>query len=136
MMACLQKIEKTGPEMARRVMSMCSRIFQYAIATGRGEKDLTIGLKYGLKKYKAGHYASITLDELPELVHKIYFNNARLYKQTHLCLKMMLLTAVRTSELIEARWNEIDFDKALGGDELTKLTITEKEHLNATIIQT
>ncbi|OJW12510.1 integrase arm-type DNA-binding domain-containing protein [Mucilaginibacter sp. 44-25] len=112
-MACLQKVEKTGPEMARRVMSMCSRIFQYAIATGRGERDLTIGLKYGLKKRKLGHYAAVTLDELPKLVRSIHTNDARLYKQTHLCLKLMLLTAVRTSELIEARWCEIDFEQAL-----------------------
>lgn len=113
MMACLQKVEKTGPEMARRVMSMCSRIFQYAIATGRGERDLTIGLKYGLKKYKPGHYAAVTLDELPELVRKIHTNDARLYRQTHLCLKLMLLTAVRTCELIEAKWTEFDLEKAL-----------------------
>jgi len=113
MMACLQKVEKSGPEMARRVMSMCSRIFQYGIATSRCDRDLTIGLKYGLKKYKPGHYAAVTLDELPELVKKIYNNDARLYKQTHLCLKMMLLTAVRTSELIEARWPEFDLDRAM-----------------------
>lgn len=113
MMACLQKVEKTGPEMARRVMSMCSRIFQYAIATGRGERDYTIGLKYGLKKYKPKHYAAVSLDELPELVRKIHFNGARLYKQTHLCLKLMLLTAVRTCELIEARWSEFDLENQM-----------------------
>jgi len=113
MMACLQRVEKSGSEMARRVMSMCSRIFQYGIATGRCDRDLTVGLKYGLKKYKPGHYAAITLDELPELVQKIYWNDARLYRQTSLCLKLMLLTAVRTSELIEARWSEIDFENAM-----------------------
>jgi integrase len=113
MMACLQKVEKAGPEMARRIMSMCSRIFQYAIATGRAERDLTVGLKYGLKKYKPGHYASVTLDELPDLVKAIYMNEARLYRQTHLCLKLMLLTFVRTTELIEAKWSEFDFGKAM-----------------------
>lgn len=113
MMACLQKVEKSGSEMTRRVMRMCSHIFQYGIATGRGDRDLTIGLKYGLKKYKSGHYAAVTLDELPDLVKKIYWNDARLFKQTHLCLKLMLFTAVRTCELIEARWAEIDLEKAI-----------------------
>ncbi|WP_374949575.1 tyrosine-type recombinase/integrase [Mucilaginibacter sp.] len=113
MMACLQKVEKAGPEMARRVMSMCSRIFQYGIATGRADRDLTIGLKYGLKKYKPGHYASVTLDELPLLVRTIHTNDARLYKQTNLCLKLMLLTAVRTCELIEAKWTEFNLANAM-----------------------
>ncbi|MBA9076552.1 tyrosine-type recombinase/integrase [Rufibacter quisquiliarum] len=112
-MACLQKVEKTGPEMARRVLSMCSRIFHYAGATGRADRDMTFGLKHGLRRYTQGHYASITLDELPGLLEAIHSNRARLYPQTLLCLRLMLLTFVRTCELIEAKWEEFDFGKAM-----------------------
>jgi integrase len=111
--ACLKKVQKTGIEMGYRIKSMVSRIFNYAIGTGRIERDLTIGLNYSLKKYRQKHYAAVTLDELPPLVKKIYTNDARLYRQTHLCLKLMLLTAVRTCELIEARWTEFDFEKSI-----------------------
>ena len=34
------------------------------------------------------------------------------HRQTALAAKLLMLTAVRTSELIGARWNEIDFERA------------------------
>lgn len=112
-LACLQKIEKTAPEMARRVKQLCSHIFKYAIATNRIEHDLTHGLENALKKYRKGHFASVSVDELPELLKALHNHRARLYNQTYFAIKLMFLTFVRTSELIEARWSEIDIKKAL-----------------------
>src|SRR5207244_1905346 len=37
----------------------------------------------------------------------------RLYRQTYLAIRLLFLTFVRTGELIEAKWSEIDFDKAM-----------------------
>lgn len=112
-LACLQKIEKTAPEMARRIKQLCSHVFKYAIATNRIESDVTYGLENALKKYKKGHFASIEVDELPELVKTLHNHKARLYRQTYLAISFMLLTFVRTSELIEAKWSEIDFEQAM-----------------------
>ncbi|MFC5410839.1 tyrosine-type recombinase/integrase [Larkinella bovis] len=112
-LACLQKIEKTAPEMARRIKQIVSHICKYAIATGRLESDLTIGLETALKKYKKGHFASIDIDELPDLLKTLHNHKARLYHQTYLAIRLLFLTFVRTSELIEAKWSEIDFEKAL-----------------------
>ncbi len=112
--ACLQKIEDRGAhEMARRALQMCGQVFRYAVVTGRADTDMTRDLKGSLKKFTRGHFASIDVDELPALVRKINNNDARLFKQTTLTLKMMLLTFVRTSELIEATWDEFNFEKAV-----------------------
>ncbi|MEA5426397.1 tyrosine-type recombinase/integrase [Arcicella lustrica] len=110
---CLQKVEQTAPEMARRVKQLVSHILRYAIVTERIDRDLTIGLETALKKYKKGHFASIDIEELPKLLVALHNHKTRLYRQTYLAIRIMLLTFVRTSELIEARWDEIDFESAL-----------------------
>lgn len=112
-LTCLQKIEKTAPEMARRIKQLISHICRYAIVTGRLDRDLTIGLETALKKYKKGHFASIDIDELPKFLLALHNHKARLYHQTYLAIRLLFLTFVRTSELIEARWTEIDFEQAM-----------------------
>lgn len=112
-LSCIQSIEKTAPEMARRVKQLCSHIFKFAIVTNRMENDPTYGLEAALVKYKRGHFASITVDEMPKLLLDLHNYQSRLNRQTYLAIKLMLLTFVRTKELIGAKWSEIDFEKAL-----------------------
>ncbi len=112
--ACLEKIEDRGAqEMARRALQMIGQVFRYAVVTGRAETDMTRDLKGSLKKFVRKHYASIEVDELPKLIKAIDRNEARLYKQTIIGIKMLMLTFVRTSELIEATWDEFDLKKAV-----------------------
>lgn len=114
LLACLRKIEDRGRYyMARRILQIMGQIMRYAVITGRVERDLTVDLKGALKRYKKGHYAAITSDELPKLIKAIETNDARLYKQTVLALKLIMLTFVRTSELINATWEEFNLDKAI-----------------------
>lgn len=112
-LACLQKIEKTAPDMARRIKQIISHVLRYAIVTGRIEHDLTIGLETALKKYRKGHFASIDVDELPQFLQTLYAYQARLTRQTFLAIRFMFLTFVRTSELVEARWSEMDLEKGM-----------------------
>jgi integrase len=110
---CLQKVEKTAPEMSRRIKAYCCHIFKYAIATGRAETDPTYGLEAALKKFKKGHYASISVDESPKFIVTLHEYQHRVYRQTFLAIKLLLLTFVRTAEMVEAKWPEIDFEKAM-----------------------
>jgi integrase len=113
LLACLQKVEdRQAHDMARRILQMMGQIMRYAVITGRAERDITIDLKGALKKYKKGHYASIESDNLPHLLKAINRNDARLFKQTIVAIKLILLTFVRTSELINATWKEFDLEKA------------------------
>ena len=113
MLACLQKIDKTAPEMSRRMKRISSHVFKYAIATGRTETDPTYGLECALRKYKRGHYASITVDEFPDFLLKLHDYKTQVYRQTYLAIQLMMLTFVRTQELVEAKWSEIDLEKAM-----------------------
>lgn len=109
---CLRKIEDRGAhELARRAMQMCSQVLRYGVATGRIERDVTTDLRGALKKFKRGHYNSISPDELPHFLKLLNENKPRLFRQTVIATKLLMLTFVRTSELIEAKWSEIDFDK-------------------------
>lgn len=113
MLSCLQKIEKTAPDLSRRMKAICSHVFKYAIATGRAESDPTYGLEAAMKKFKRGHYASITVDEFPEFLACLNDYESRVNRQTFLALRLLLLTFVRTSELVEAKWEEINFEKEM-----------------------
>lgn len=109
---CIQKIEDRGAhEMARRAMQMCSQVLRYGVATGRIERDVTTDLRGALKHFKRGHYNAITANELPEFLRLLAENRPRLFRQTIIATKLLMLTFVRTSELIEAKWSEIDFTK-------------------------
>lgn len=111
--ACVRKIEeRKNCELANRVLQIIGQVFRYAVTTGRAEHDMTKDLKGALRRYGKNHFASIEIDELPELIKKLNKNEARLYRQTMIAMFLMLLTFVRTSELIEARWSEFDLEKA------------------------
>ena len=59
---------------------------------------------------KKTNYARLEGKELPELLrHMEAYQGSTV---TRLALKLIAMTFVRTSELIEARWSEIDLDAA------------------------
>jgi integrase len=112
LLACLRKVEeRNAHDMAKRVLQMMGQVMRFAVVTGRAERDITVDLKGALVKYKKGHFAAIETDELPELLKALNNNDARLYKQTKYAIKLILLTFVRTSELINATWSEFDLKK-------------------------
>lgn len=108
----IRKIENRGAlEIARRQVQKCGEIFRYAIACGKAVRDPSADIKEALKPIKTEHYAAIDVHELPDLVQAIEKNDARLYQSTRNALKLMMLTFVRTGELINARWTEMDFER-------------------------
>jgi integrase len=112
-LSCLQKIEKTNPEMTRRMKAIISHIFKYSIPTGRATSDPTYGLEAALKKFRRGHYASISVDEFPKFIVRLEEYRDRISRQTYLATRLLLLTLVRTQELIHAKWSEIDFKNSM-----------------------
>jgi integrase len=113
MLGCLQRIEKTAPDMARRIKQICSQVFKYAIVTDRLDSDPSYGLEVALKRYRRGHFAAISVDELPKFIKDLCNYEPRLKRQTFLAIKMMLLTFVRTKELIHSTWDEFDIENKL-----------------------
>lgn len=108
----LRKIEERGAnEIAKRLKAVCSAIFSYAIQCGLTDRNLAVDMKDVLKTKRASHFAAIEADELPDFLAALARNEARMFEPTRIALRLMLLIFVRTSELIETPWSEIDFDK-------------------------
>jgi integrase len=61
-----------------------------------------------LKPRKKDHYARLDTKELPELLRKIEAYQGSPW--TRLAIKLMMLTFVRTGELIGAQWDEFDLE--------------------------
>lgn len=113
MLYALQEIEKRGAiEQTRRAKQFAGQVFRYAIPLGLINRDVTTDLKDALETRPTKHLASIDPDELPQLIRDIERNDGRMYPTTRLALELMLHTFVRTVELIEARWEEINVEDA------------------------
>ncbi|MCB9985025.1 MAG: integrase arm-type DNA-binding domain-containing protein [Micavibrio sp.] len=114
LLAVVRKIEERGAhDVAKRAVQVCGQIFRYGIVTGRNDRNPAADLRGALKAAPKGHYASIEPDDIPDFLEALNKNEARLYRETTLAIKLLMLTFVRTSELIEAKWSEFDMEKAL-----------------------
>jgi integrase len=105
-------IEKRGAlEIANRQTANCSRVFKHAIRCGLAERNPAEFLREVLQPREKGHFAAIGADGLPEFLRALYANEACMGVPTRVAMKLMLLVFVRTSELIETPWAEIDLEK-------------------------
>ena len=112
LLAALRRVESRGAnETAHRAMQVCGRVFRFAVATGRAERDPSRDLSGALAPVKEKHLASITdPQEVGALLRAIDTYNGEWI--TRCALRLAPLVFVRPGELRHARWSEIDFDKA------------------------
>lgn len=112
LLTCLRRIERRGAlETAHRALQNCGRVFRYAVATGRAERDPTADLRGALPPTTQEHHASITEPAaVGELLRAMdgYRGNA----ETQLALQLAPLVFVRPGELRKAEWAEFDLDGA------------------------
>lgn len=109
----LRRIEKRGAlDVAGRVKQICGQVFRYGIATGKCNRDHSADLKGALRASKKGHYPALNIKELPEFLYALERNEPRLFVSTRRGIELLMLTFVRTSELIKAKWDEFDFENA------------------------
>lgn len=101
MLDALRKIEARGAiESAKRIKNYASQVFQYALVTGRCDRDITADIGRALKpipKNSVKRRASLKVDELPEFLRKLDSYDGE--EETQLALSMILLTFVRTNEV-------------------------------------
>lgn len=109
--ACLKGIEARGAlEIAHRTAQRISAVCRYAVQTGRATHNPAADLRGTIATRKVKHMTAMPRDEMPAFLDKLdhYDGNP----QTAFALRLLVLTFVRTTELIGAHWQEIDFDKA------------------------
>jgi integrase len=105
----IKKIEARGSlEIAKRTLSRCGMVMKYAIAHGYRYDNPAGDLVYALKNKRVKNLASLTASEMPEFLRKVrtYPSDA----QTHYAIILIMLTGVRVSELLQAKWDEFDLE--------------------------
>ncbi|SDO20137.1 Integrase [Filomicrobium insigne] len=113
LLVILQKVAGRGQlETARRMRSLLSRIFRFAVATARAESDPAAPLVGAIAAPTVTHRAAI-LDpkEFGGLLRAIDGYDGQ--PATHAALKLMALLFPRPGELRQADWKELDLDKAI-----------------------
>lgn len=100
-------------ETVRRLKQYIGMIMRFAVAHGQARHDMTADLRGALRPPQTKHYASIAGAELPELIWSLNQPGNNVGMQTKLAIRLMMLTFVRTGELVGAKWAEFDFERAL-----------------------
>jgi integrase len=109
MLRVLGPIWLTKPETARRVRQRLGTVMDWAKAAGFRQGDNPIdGVAKGLPKQhgRDGHHAAMPFSDVPAFVAKLRTNPPS--ELSAIAFELLILTACRTSEVLEARWAEFD----------------------------
>ena len=111
--ALVKSVDARGArEIAKRVLETTGQIFEHAIAHGLAVRNPARDVKPRsiLKPRKKENYARVDAKEVPALLRAIEAYRGK--NMTRLAMKLLALTFVRTSELVEAPWSEFDLEAA------------------------
>lgn len=109
----LQPIWNTKNDTARKLRGRIERVLDYAKSMGYRSGDNPASMKGNLeftlsaKPRKIVHQPSLYWKELPIFIKELRSREA----VSRLALEFLILTATRTSEVINAQWNEIDLNE-------------------------
>lgn len=107
----LREVERRSVVRAHRLLSECGRIFRYAIATGRAERDVAADLRGALRPLRTRHLAALAdPDAIGRLLRAIdgYWGSF----PVRCALRMAPYVFVRSHELSGAQWREFDLVRA------------------------
>lgn len=113
LLAVLKKVERKDLlETGRRLRSFASRVFRYAVATARADRDPAQLLIGALTTPTVTHHAAITDPKrLGELLRAIEGYSGE--PTTQIALRLTPHVFQRPGEVRQAEWTEIDFGKAV-----------------------
>ncbi|HEX7727468.1 MAG TPA: tyrosine-type recombinase/integrase [Terracidiphilus sp.] len=99
-------------DIARRNLQFVRQIYIHGMNIGLLDENAAnpaadIEPRQILAKTKPTHFASLPVDQLPELFQKMQDYSGHIY--TRLAMELIGLTVLRTSELIGGLWTEIDW---------------------------
>jgi integrase len=110
----LSPIWLAKPETARRVRQRIGAVMDWGKAAGFRTGDNPIeAIERALPKQgeRQRHHAAMAYSDVPGFVAKLA--NAGLSDDVKAAFEFLILTACRTSEVLGARWSEIDLDSAI-----------------------
>ena len=110
----LSPIWNEKPETAKRVLQRIRAVIKWAKAKGYHKGDDPVELALAAlprRTKKANHHASLPFGALPDVYEQLVAS--QLAAATKQALRFVVLTACRTTEVLEADWSEIDIDNKL-----------------------
>jgi integrase len=110
LLACLRRVEARGKlGTAHRALQVCGRVFRYAVATGRAERDPSGDLRGALPPKQEKHHASFTDPRsFAGLLRAIdAYDGSNVVRSA---LRLAPLVFVRPGELRVAEWKEFNLD--------------------------
>ncbi|ODT62886.1 MAG: integrase [Phenylobacterium sp. SCN 69-14] len=113
LLEALKKVEASGRlETAKRLLAFSSRVFRYAVATARAQRNIAADLQGALVAPKVKHHAAIIDPEgVGALLRAI--DGFEGQPVTLWALRLAPHVFVRPGELRQAEWTEIDLDAAV-----------------------
>jgi integrase len=107
----IENIQASGKiETGNRTNTLASVIFRYGVAKGYCKRDITADYKGMLKTSKVQHMPTLTKEQdIAQLLRDIDNYNGSL--QTKYALQIISYIFVRASELVNSKWEYIDFEK-------------------------
>ncbi|WP_204368345.1 tyrosine-type recombinase/integrase [Xanthomonas phaseoli] len=108
----IRRVEQRGAStVALLVRQWSSAIFRYAVATLRADNDPAAALRGAIHRPKVEHHRPLSREQIVHFGATLEKYGG--YRTTVIALRLMLLTFVRTVELRNAQWSEIDLDQAI-----------------------
>lgn len=106
--ALVQGVEAKGmTDLCVRVLWICSSVFRFAIISGRCQHNPALNLKGVLRPYRERRYPSLRAREIPKFLTAL--EQLETVEQDRIAFKLLLLTALRSGELRNGRWEDVDF---------------------------
>lgn len=106
----LRPVETKGSlETVKRVSQRLNEIMTYAVNSGLIHANPLSGIRAVFKKPKKQNMASLSPDELPELM--VALANASIKRTTRALIEWQLHTMTRPVEAATTRWSDIDLEK-------------------------
>ena len=120
---------------AKKIRQRLRMIIRWARAQGFFQGDDPVELaEQALPKVKSSglHFKSVQHQALPAIIKSLQSNNA-ISLATRLALEFLILTAGRTSEVLEATWEEIDFNEDLWVIPADRMKANKPHHVPLTV---
>jgi integrase len=109
----LTSIWLTKPETARRVKQRIGAVLDWAKAAGFRAGDNPVqGVTKGLPRQtdRPVHFKAMAYEDLPSFLQQLQSSTSN--EIARLAFEFMILTAARTSEVLHARWDEVNLVQA------------------------
>lgn len=110
-LAITDKIKNRGADqMALQTRNVLKRLFAYAIAREKTQFNPAAAIEAKFIAQAKSRDVALTPDEIGKLLRAIYQSSMK--RANKLALHLLILCMVRKSELTQARWDEIDLERA------------------------